>query len=522
MVYKVLYRKWRPKIFDDVIAQNHVTDVLKSQIVSNRIPHALMFCGSRGTGKTSCAKIFAKAVNCLNNVDGNPCLECEICKKIDQGEIFDICEIDAASNNGVDNIRSIREESNYVSSKARYKVYIVDEFHMLSSGAFNAFLRTLEEPSKNVIFILATTEFNKIPKTIVSRCQKFDFHRIDNSSMLKRLKFISEKENIDISDDALELICKNSDGAMRDALSILDQCSNFGKVIDLDKLQNLLGISNSRYIDELTDGLLTHDLKKSVYIIENLYEQGNNLTKECEFLMNYFYDVFFYISSGTFLENSINDKKSIADFSSKISLDDSIDCFRILEESYINMSKSMSRKAELEIAIIKMFQRLNKNNNQEKIKDKYEKNNSPKEKGNLLKEQTILQNKQNVLSTEKTNLIDKKVKSEKKIIDNSLIPLDSWKSIVESTQKISKSLFEVLKESKAYIDGDNLLINTNIFAFSLIKKSYSQIESIIREKTGKSYKITRLDSEKKKENNSEKVDLFVDKALKCGIDIKIN
>ena len=488
MSYKVLYRKWRPKIFNDIVAQDHVTGILKSQIKNNRIPHALMFCGSRGTGKTSCARIFAKSVNCLNNTDGNPCLECDICKKIENGKIFDICEIDAASNNGVENIRLINEESNFVSSYTKYKVYIIDEFHMLSSGAYNAFLKTLEEPPKNVIFILATTEFNKIPKTIVSRCQKFDFHRININSMKQRLKFICEQENINITDESLDLICKNADGALRDALSILDQCINENNKINIKDVENILGISNSNYANDLVENILSGNLKKSIDIIENLYFQGNNLTRECEFLMNYFYDIFYNICSGELLENSLNDEKFILDFSSRISLDDCIDCFRFLEDSYIQMSKSLSKKAELEIAIIKIFNKLNKKNK---------------------------------IENHKMNEFKKSENTKKKEINPNLFELDKWDEIVASIRDVSVSLFETLKNSKAYIKENSIFVDTNVFVFEMIKKNYTQIESIVKEKTGKSYKICKLE-ENEISCEKSKVDLFVEKAVKSSIDVKIN
>jgi len=229
MAYQALYRKWSPLTFDDVIGQSHITQTLVNEIVHNRIAHAYLFCGTRGTGKTSTAKIFSRAINCLNNHNGNPCNECEICKGILDGSNMDVVEIDAASNNGVDNIREIRDEVAYAPSKSKYKVYIIDEVHMLSSGAFNALLKTLEEPPSHVIFILATTESHKIPATILSRCQRFDFKRISTDDVVNRLKQIIQKDHINIDDKGLRLIARVSDGSMRDALSILDQCIAFGE-----------------------------------------------------------------------------------------------------------------------------------------------------------------------------------------------------------------------------------------------------------------------------------------------------
>ena len=219
-MYRVLYRKWRPQTFSDVIGQEHITSTLAHEIESGKVSHAYLFTGSRGTGKTTCAKIFAKAVNCPHTHNGNPCNECEICKGIDDGSILDVIEIDAASNNGVDNIRDLREEANYTPVHTKYRVYIIDEVHMLSIGAFNALLKTLEEPPEHVKFVLATTEVHKLPATILSRCQRFDFHRITPENISARLKYVAGEEKIELDDDASLLIARIADGAMRDALSI--------------------------------------------------------------------------------------------------------------------------------------------------------------------------------------------------------------------------------------------------------------------------------------------------------------
>ena len=445
--YKVLYRKWRPKIFDEVVGQKNVTDILKSQIISGRIPHALMFCGVRGTGKTSCAKIFAKAVNCLENNDGNPCLKCQNCKKIENGNVIDVYEIDAASNNGVENIRTIREESNFVSSELKFKVYIVDEFHMLSSGAFNAFLRTLEEPQKNVIFILATTEFNKIPKTIVSRCQKFDFHRIPNDIIADRLRFVSEKENININSEALDLIAKNSDGAMRDALSILDQCSNYEK-IDKNKINKILGLSGSQYIENLIENIINSNLKKSVEIIEDLFYQGKNLARECENMINFFHDIIFFHASGEFLENSLNTKDSILNLSKNISLKKAILCFKILEECYFQMSKSSSQRAELEIAIIEIFNKLNNNSEIKPTKPVMDISSGGAGENTsdlIFKSQKNSNEPKIEIASKKISISTVSAAERTAKIKNNFRTLDCWQNILEEIKnKVSNSLFQML------------------------------------------------------------------------------
>lgn len=252
-MYQVLYRKYRPKVFADVYGQDHVTSTLKNEIKNGRVSHAYLFTGSRGTGKTTCAKILAKAVNCENSVDGEPCNECEVCKGLDNGSIYDVVEIDAASNNGVDNIRDLREDANYTPSRGKYRVYIIDEVHMLSQGAFNALLKTLEEPPAHVIFILATTEVHKLPATILSRCQRFDFRRIQSETMAIRLKQVSDFEGISLDDDAAVLIARIADGALRDGLSILDQCAGRSKSISSSLVSEVAGLAGREAMYNLSD-----------------------------------------------------------------------------------------------------------------------------------------------------------------------------------------------------------------------------------------------------------------------------
>ena len=278
MAYMALYRKFRPKIFDDVVGQEHITRTLKNQIKGNRVAHAYLFSGGRGSGKTSTAKILARAVNCLNPVNGEPCNECEICKQALEGTLIDVSEIDAASNNGVDNIRDIREEVEFIPTNAKYRVYIIDEVHMLSTGAFNALLKTLEEPPKHVIFILATTEPQKLPVTILSRCQRFDFKRISIENIIKRLQIICNESNIEIEEAALKIIAKMSDGAMRDAISILERCIADGDVkITEDKIRELVGIPEIEYLLQLTKDLITNKPSEVLKDAEKIINEGKDL-----------------------------------------------------------------------------------------------------------------------------------------------------------------------------------------------------------------------------------------------------
>lgn len=287
-MYQVLYRKYRPKNFSDVYGQDHVISTLKNEIKEDRISHAYLFTGSRGTGKTTCAKILAKAVNCENSDNGEPCNECEVCRGLDGGTIYDVVEIDAASNNGVDNIRDLREEANYTPSRGCYRVYIIDEVHMLSTGAFNALLKTLEEPPAHVIFILATTEVHKLPATILSRCQRFDFKRIQPETMAVRLNEVAELEGMSLDPDAAVLIARIADGALRDGLSILDQCGSRSNNIDSALVSQVAGLAGREVLYRLTDCVIRKNSSAAMEIIAELYQNSYDMERLCVEMINHF------------------------------------------------------------------------------------------------------------------------------------------------------------------------------------------------------------------------------------------
>ena len=287
-MYQVLYRKYRPRVFADVYGQDHVTSTLKNEIKEGRISHAYLFTGSRGTGKTTCAKILAKAVNCPNAVDGEPCNACEICKGLDSGTIYDVVEIDAASNNGVDNIRDLREEVNYTPTRGKYRVYIIDEVHMLSTGAFNALLKTLEEPPAHVIFILATTEVHKLPATILSRCQRFDFKRIQPETMAVRLQQVAGLEGMELAPDAATLIARIADGALRDGLSILDQCAGRSKQITAQLVSEVAGLAGREALYRLSDAVLARGSSAAVEELAQLHENSYDMERLCVEMINHF------------------------------------------------------------------------------------------------------------------------------------------------------------------------------------------------------------------------------------------
>ena len=281
MAYQALYRKWRPSNFDEVRGQDHIVTTLKNQIEMNRIGHAYLFCGTRGTGKTSIAKIFAKAVNCEHPVNGSPCNECAMCRAVNEQRSMNVIEIDAASNNGVDNIREIREEVAYSPSEGKYKVYIIDEVHMLSIGAFNALLKTLEEPPSYVIFILATTEAHKIPITILSRCQRYDFRRISTGTITGRLRELADAEGIDAEDAALAYVARMADGSMRDALSLLDQCNAFyiGQKLKYENVLDVLGAVDTSVFGSLLKSICSQYVSGVIHLIDEIVMQGRDLTQ---------------------------------------------------------------------------------------------------------------------------------------------------------------------------------------------------------------------------------------------------
>ena len=274
-MYQALYRKWRPKTFDDVVGQSHITETLKRQVETGRLSHAYLFIGTRGTGKTSCAKILAKAVNCEHPVNGNPCNTCRICRGIDDGSILDVVEMDAASNNGVDSVRQLRDEAIFSPAAAKKRVYIVDEVHMLSTAAFNALLKILEEPPAHLMFILATTELNKVPATILSRCQRHTFKRLDTASIVGRLQYVAEQEQLGLTPDAAELIAGLAEGGMRDALSMLDQCAGRDK-IDTDTVYSALGLAGNREVAELLRRIAAHDSAGAIEIFDRLWQDGKD------------------------------------------------------------------------------------------------------------------------------------------------------------------------------------------------------------------------------------------------------
>ena len=358
MAYTALYREWRPRTFYDVVGQEHITTTLKNQILNNRIAHAYLFCGTRGTGKTSTAKVFAKALNCLNLKDGEPCNECEMCRKINEGLAIDVTELDAASNNGVDKIRDIIDDVKYPPQEARYKVYIMDEVHMLSAGAVNAFLKTLEEPPNNVIFILATTDPQKLPITILSRCQRFDFKRINNGEITARLRKIVNDQNVLADERSSNLIARVSDGAMRDSLSILDQAISMGNGnVDYNTVVSMLGLVTNEHLFNLVNAIIQRSVEKSIEIIEDVIYSGKDIYLFIKDLIAHYRNLLMVKVTNNpeeVLDMSEENIALIKEQGARLRAEEIMRCIRILQEAENNAKLSKQARLYCELAVIKM------------------------------------------------------------------------------------------------------------------------------------------------------------------------
>ena len=353
-MYRALYRKWRPQRFEDVVGQRAIVTALKNQITANRVGHAYLFTGVRGTGKTTCAKIFAKAVNCLHPVNGDPCGECEICKGIDNGSILDVVEMDAASNNGVDDIRDLRDETAYTPSACKYKVYIIDEVHMLSTAAFNALLKTLEEPPAHFIFILATTEIQKVPATILSRCQRYDFTRIGPEDIARRVEYIAGEEKLELSPDGAELIARLADGALRDALSILDTCAGVTAKIDADVVRRMAGVTDRSYLFRISDALEAQDGATALAQLAQLRQQSVDVKRLTEELIAHYRALMLAaLPGGQSLLSGVSPEEEALylEKGPQLGQREAIRAIRALGSALEHMTRGSDQRIELELAL---------------------------------------------------------------------------------------------------------------------------------------------------------------------------
>ncbi len=437
MSYTALYRKYRPTKFSEIVGQEHITRTLRNQIIANRVGHAYLLTGGRGTGKTSAAKILARAINCLNPQDGEPCNECEICKAAIQGSLTDIVEMDAASNNSVEDIRSIREEVNFLPTVAKYRVYIIDEVHMLSVGAFNALLKTLEEPPEHVKFILATTEPQKLPATILSRCQRFDYKKISPENIKLRLEYICKQSNISITDEALKTISVLAEGAMRDGLSILERCVQEGKdEITDDKVKELVGIPKVEYINTIVNSVINCDVDETLKNIDIVIDDGKDLNNLIWEIIKYVKDILVFKSSGNlslYNENELSKIKEIADKSSKQRL---LDMIYSLSELANDLKMTTQKTIMLEVGIMKLC------NCDQKSGDEIVQNKNSDVSNNVYK------NFDNNLGTPGQNIGD--------MANNSNLE----KKIIELESKINKITNIIIHNSEINVDNSSTKTST--------------------------------------------------------------
>lgn len=525
-MYRVLYRKWRPAVFTDVSGQEHITSTLQNEVSSGRLNHAYLFTGSRGTGKTTCAKILAKAVNCLNPQNGNPCGECEICKGIDDGSILDIVEMDAASNRKIDDIRQIIDEVQFKPAKCKYRVYIVDEVHMLTTEAFNALLKTLEEPPEHVIFILATTEVHKLPQTIRSRCQRFDFHRIPPKAIADRVEYVVSQENAEITESAALMLASVADGALRDALSLLDSCLAVSSHIDEEVVRNAAGLISKTYLFELATAIINKNPTRSLEIIDRLYSESKDMARLCDELVEHFRALMLIKTIKNprdILIMSDDEFEQAVTQSDYLSLADIVFYMDVLSRAYQRMGRGTGDRTELEMALVKLSateldgtvealtarvtalekavkrgitvnyaqpaqqsvqaeaaQSASVPNTQTEVEEPFAKPEPEHKKAPVAKPAPEVKP---VAQRASVNLDE--------LYDNA-VPFARWVEVVDSLKSVSRSIAAAFAGSTAYESGNYLLIDTNNeLAFDLLRQNgrRAEIKQTLLELTGKNYSL---------------------------------
>lgn len=521
-MYLSLYRKWRPRTFDDVVSQKHVTQTLKNEIKNERIAHAYLFTGPRGTGKTTCAKIFAKSINCLDIKDGEPCLNCDICKGCEADTVMDIVEMDGASNNSVNDIRTLIEEASFSPTVCRYRVYIIDEVHMLSQSAFNALLKIMEEPPSHVVFILATTEVNKIPLTIISRCQRFDFHRIQAEDITNRLLFIAKNENISLSTDAADLIARLCDGAMRDALSILDQASAVGGKIDESAVSNVVGLAKDEYIYNIHKAIKKNDSRRVLRLLNELYNSSFDIQVICGQLISFYRYVMICKTSN---DELLHGSKSFIGYIKSAAQE--LDIFKIMYilNSLIAVSgslkSSLNPRFELEICLVKLTVSEGAGQSNPPLTQQANKQINP----GATASNSLSKNNTQEQTSASDNLKDIAPGSENHTPEGSetvgIKSFKDWDKVVLSLKENYNDAMSAgfLKDAKAYVNGDNeikIKINNPIVKDNLAAKK-DLLQEIIFKITKKNY-IINFDVSSGPDNKSV-LDKSLSAAKEMGIDV---
>ncbi len=489
MSYTALYRKFRPDTFTSVVGQEHIVKTIKNQILSNRVSHAYLFCGTRGTGKTSTAKIFARAINCLSPKNGNPCNECELCCAVLENRSMNVIEIDAASNNGVDNIREIREEVKYPPTEGHYKIYIIDEVHMLSSGAFNALLKTLEEPPAHVVFILATTDPQKVPATILSRCQRFDFHRITTEEIAQTLYQYMQIENISVEKDAIHYVARLGDGSMRDALSILDQCIAFysDETLTLDKVLDVVGAVDNSILFSMTDAILQKNTIKIMNLIEQIMIQGRDISQFVTELIVHFRNILIcntIENAQSLLDVSSEEYQQLQSQSKNISQQECMYLIKVFSALQNDLKYASNERILLEVALLKLCSITEEKNIDEISAKLAELERQIKRGVSYAPATTAPTNTKPVVSTPPVKRPPALSEDRKKI-------KEEWESIcneIEDTALKSK-LTHVFVEFKEESDQNVYLVCSYSALQDLIKKDIPFLQQCIEQHIGKSISI---------------------------------
>lgn len=489
-MYQALYRKWRPKTFDDVVGQEHITATLKNEVAAGKFSHAYLFTGSRGTGKTTCSKIVAKAVNCERPVDGNPCNECAACRGIDDGSVLDVVEIDAASNNGVDNIRQLREEAYFLPSVVKYRVYILDECHMLSQGAVNALLKILEEPPEHVVFILATTEIHKVLPTILSRCQRFDFHRIRSRVIADRLLYIAEQESFSLADDAALLIARLSDGGMRDALSLLDLCASFGTDITVQAVTQAAGLAGQSHLFEIADAAIARDPAAALLVVGRLSEQSCDFSRLCEQMIGHYRNLMIVKTvreADDLVQGTPEDLERLRTQAGGISLGAIMYALGVLQDAATSLTRTAFKRMELEMAIVRLCDE-RMGGGLEGVLDRLEKLEKAARLGAAQApaappaqpEASGAADMQPAAPTGAKQVSAAVASKPKSASDAAQVtPFGDWARVLEELAKINAALRGAMNDSRAFVHGEMMLIDCQNELFrTLLRTSIAAKESL--------------------------------------------
>ncbi len=489
---QALYRLYRPRHFDEVVGQEHITTVLKNEMRQGMPSHAYLFIGSRGTGKTTCAKLVAKAVNCLSLRDGNPCGECDICRGVDDGSLLDVVEIDAASNNGVDNIRDLRDEAVFTPAVAKYRVYIIDEVHMLSTSAFNALLKILEEPPEHVIFILATTEIHKVLPTIISRCQRFDFQRIESAIISERLQEVARREGLVLADEAAGLIARLSDGGMRDALSLLDVCAADTDNVTLDTVVKAAGLTGSAHLLALTDSILSGDTAGMLAKLAELRQKSMEPQRLCEQLCGHYRNLMLVKTlekPETMLDCLPSEIPNLREQVKKVSLTDLLHSLSVLQETATRIAKSPMKHAELELALVTLCEPTTRTGYQSLLKRIEELESAMRSGRSFLAPvaqpvPTTKMQSEPVAVAPSTETVTESPAAVAKPIPQQFLPaptlqpnetspaanslslggvpeFTAWSQTLERLAKINLSIYAMMRGTKAYFNGKQVLIDVS-------------------------------------------------------------